>query len=113
MPQSKRITPEDGKVKVELQWKLDDDVPTVYANQLLMSNAGSEFYLIFGEVIPIGVKDPFNIPSKLYVHPRIRVAISREIMGQFVKVIDGNFEQFIERMAGEVNQNDGNSNQQE
>ena len=88
-----------GKVKVELHWESVHDAPTIYANQLLITHAGPEFYLVFGEVVPVGVDDPFSVPAKLTVKPKIRIAVSREIMPAFVEAMNQNLKNFMDRLA--------------
>jgi hypothetical protein len=104
MPDSERDTPKE--VKIEMKWGCIDDTPTVYANQLLITHAGPEFYLIFGEIVPVNVDNLNAIPQPLSVKPKIKIAISREIMSLFIDAINDNFEKFSARVNTEVAQHD-------
>ena len=90
--------PTEIKVPVNLKWELAEDVPTIYANQLLVSHAGPEFYLIFGELVSINQDDPFAVPKSLSVKPRIRIAISRELMPAIANAINENLGNFISKV---------------
>lgn len=89
---------DSGKVEYKLKWQ-KADLPTIHVNQMLITHAGPEFYLIFGEVIPIDLEDVLEIPKTLEVIPRVRVAIPREMMGVFVSAIDDNYERFVNKIT--------------
>lgn len=85
------------QVRIPLEWEERDDVPIVYANQVLISHAGPEFFLVFGTVIP-----PVNtteIPDTLKIKPQVRVVVSREAMGAIVKAMNDNLRRFQESQA--------------
>ena len=88
---------EEGQIKIPLEWATAQDVQTVYANQLLVTHAGSEFYFMFGEVVPPAIVGESQIPDHLEVKIVARIAIPKEMMPQFVNAIKSNFERLIER----------------
>lgn len=102
MPDFERDTPQE--IKIEMKWGCIDDTPTVYANQLLITHAGPEFYLIFGEIVPVNVDNLNAIPQLLAVKPKVKIAVSREIMPLFIDAINDNFEKFSIRASPEVAQ---------
>ncbi len=95
MPDDK-ITAND-KVSVEFHWE-KSDIPTIHVNQLLITHAGPEFYLIFGEVIPIDEDNPSQLPKTLSVKQRVRVAVPREMMGVFAETINNNYGKFVTKI---------------
>jgi hypothetical protein len=80
------------QVRIPLEWQDDDDVPIVYANQVLISHAGPEFFLVFGTVVP-----PLNtteIPDTFKIRPQVRVVVSREAMGPIVQAMNDNLRRY-------------------
>lgn len=82
------------KVEVKLVWDKPAEVPTLYANHLIISHTGSEFYLVFGEMEPWLEFDPSIVPSELKIKPIVKIAISSENMMKFEKIIAGNVKQY-------------------
>jgi len=104
--------PKDGERReLNIKWATSD-IPTVYANQLLLAHSGPEFYLIFGEIIAVDDDDPTKVPDVLTVRQRVRVAVSREVMGSFVEAINNNYKNFVDKMNAAIERqeknNDGN-----
>jgi len=78
-------------------------VPTVYANQLLVTHGGGECYLIFGEIVPPLYEPGVPLPETL--QPRIvaRIAVTREQMVNFARAINQNLERMlVQNDDGEV-----------
>jgi hypothetical protein len=86
--------------QVLLRWGALDQAPTIYANQLLITHTGGEFYLIFGEVSPLGLIDKDNLPTQLEIKPIIKIVITPENMPAFAKVIQQNVENYKKRTHG-------------
>jgi hypothetical protein len=95
--------------KIRVVWGSADDIPTTYVNNLFISHAGSEFYLIFGELSPpiILGKGKEEIPESIVIKPVIKLAISPEAMIQMADVINGNLEKFEEHMQREKEEKEG------
>ena len=70
--------PPHFQVRIPLVWEDDDDVPVVYANQVLVSHGGPEFFVVFGVVLPPA--NPNELPDTLKIRPQVRVVISRDAM---------------------------------
>lgn len=80
------------QVRIPIEWEDTEDVPIVYANQVLISHAGPEFFMVFGVVVP-----PLNtteLPDSLKIHPQVRVVVSREAMGSIVQAMNDNLQRF-------------------
>ena len=103
---SVRKPQEPELVKVNLQWERIDDTPTVYANQLIVSHAGPEFYLIFGETAPIVAGKPEDLPPFVPVKPRIKIAVTYPAMQAFVAVLNENFTHFMQKVERAENEHD-------
>jgi hypothetical protein len=84
--------PPTFQVRIPLEWDDAADVPIVYANQVLISHAGPEFFMVFGVVVP-----PLNtteLPDSLKIRPQVRVVVSREAMGSIVQAMNENLQRF-------------------
>lgn len=81
---------------IPLSWKTAENLPTIYANQLLISHTGPEFYLIFGEVITPAIQGKVDktIPEKLEVEPVLKISIPHSMMGEISELIKSNYETF-------------------
>jgi hypothetical protein len=83
-----------ARIPIRLEWKNNDSLKTVYSNQLLVTHAGAEFYLIFGEVVPPTILDGSQIPEYLDIEPVTRIAVSHEMMEKFIEVLNENLSKF-------------------
>ena len=87
---------------VPLAWHSDNNIRTVYANQLLVSHAsGKDFYLHFGELDPMLPKNiGSGLPSEVIVETVSRVAVTYEMAVEILRVLGENVRQFeIKRAA--------------
>jgi len=84
---------EEQGIKISLQWPERVDLPTIYANHLLISHAGHEFFLIFGEVTPPvwteATTERLRKSESIEIRPVAKIAISPEAMPAIVKAIQG------------------------
>lgn len=87
-------TQSQEKVEVKLVWDKPAEAPTLYANNLIISHSGNEFYLVFGEMEPWLELEPSTIPIELRIKPLVKIAISNENMLKFTKIISGNVNNF-------------------
>ena len=97
-----------GRVPVRLVWSDTPDATTVYANQLIITHAGGEFYLIFGEVsLPVSQLADITsdaAPEKLAVKQVAKVVVTPEVMERFAKVIQTNFRNYLRHSEQEENE---------
>lgn len=84
------------QVRVPLEWSDDEEVPIVYANQVLVSHGGPEFFLVFGVVLPPA--NPGELPDALRIRPQVRVVISRDAMASVVKALNDNLVRYQEAL---------------
>lgn len=82
------------KFEIKLVWNKPSEAPTFYANNLIISHSGSEFYMVFGEMEPWLELDSSITPIELKVKPIVKIAISHENMLKFAEIINGNVNQF-------------------
>lgn len=73
------------QVRIPLEWESGDEVPILYANQVIVSHLGPEFFLVFGAVVPPPQSD--HLPDSLKIHPQVRIAIAREAMPAIVQAM--------------------------
>lgn len=104
MTSKKESTARDETViPVSLEWPETIDLPTVYANQLFISHAGREFFLIFGEVTPpvLTKITPERLQElkSIEIKPVAKIAISAEAMPEIAKVIEENVANFLAKRA--------------
>lgn len=88
-------------IPIKLSWGSSDKAPTIYANNLYITHAGNEFYLVFGELPPILELDIENLPEYLEIHPVIKIAVSPENMMKFANAIQENVDKFKQKLSGE------------
>ena len=92
--------PQAREVRFRAVWDKDsiDKTPTIYANQLFITHAGEEFYLVFGETFPPLLLPGDELPPEsertLTVKPLIKIAITRDRMEGFAQAIHGNWQNF-------------------
>jgi len=86
-------------VAIPMRWKSTKDILTVYANHLMMTHAGGEFYLIFGELLPPVILDSEKdkLPEYVEIIPVAKVVVTPENMMNFAKAIQVNLENFMSR----------------
>jgi hypothetical protein len=84
-------------VSIPIQWGTADHLPTIYANQLFISHAGPEFYLIFGELVPPIVLGEGKFPDIVEIKPVAKIAVSPESMLRIAEAIANNVQRFKER----------------
>ncbi|MBI1800610.1 MAG: hypothetical protein HYR71_03155 [Chloroflexi bacterium] len=75
-------------IQIPVHWGAVDHLPTLYANQLFITNAGQEVYLVFGEITPPVVVNPADLPKQLEIKPVAKIAVSREAMLKFREAIN-------------------------
>ena len=95
---AKKIEGEEIK-RINLIWQSAENLPTVYANQVLVSHSGPEFYLVFGEVTTPAILGDIsnNLPDNLSVKPVIKIAITPEMIFQMADIIKTNVDRFLRR----------------
>ena len=100
---SKNSPPKRDKdaVVIPVYWKAPDGLPSLYANQLLISHAGGEFYLFFGEETPPLALKAEDVPDHLQVVPVAKIVVAPEAMLRFAEAIQANIEKFKARPVPE------------
>ena len=97
---------EKGALQIPLVWLLQEEVKTVYANQLIVTHAGPEFYLVFGEATPpfITSKDfetGVEPPKQVDIQPMVRIAVTPEVFRTFVDAMKINLERYDAKKGDE------------
>ena len=88
-------------VEIPTRWEAGEQLPTVYANQLLITHAGPEFYITFGELIPPLALKKEELPDKIEIKAVARIAVSREAMRAFAEVINTNLRNLEDKIKAE------------
>lgn len=94
--------PSPTSITIKTDWSEEAvrNVPTFYANQLLITHSGPEFFLVFGVVTP-----PITPPTgeaeieqmdALPVSPLLKIAVSPEAMLMMAGAIQSNVESYME-----------------
>lgn len=99
---TKKINKQKSKIEgvtLKLVWGSPANIPTIYANNLYITHAGNEFYLVFGEMSPITQLDANNLPDHLEIKPVAKIAVTQENMMKFADVITENTARFKEKVA--------------
>ena len=83
--------PDEEGVKLKLTWGSSDDLPTICANEFVISHFGPQFYLVFGELGP-----PFGAdgktPSEVTIRPVVKIAVAPDAMERMAEAIAKNVE---------------------
>lgn len=87
---------EETKEKpIRLLWGSDEDIPILYANQMLVSHSGgTEFHIVFGHVSPpitVGLEEE-ELPDSVTIKPITKLVMSPDVMRSFAKAINTNLE---------------------
>lgn len=85
------------QVRIPLEWQSADEVPIVYANQVMISHAGPEFFVVFGVVLP--PDSPEQIPDSFRIQPQVRVVVAREAMPAIVQAMSDNLNRYHTALA--------------
>jgi aromatic ring-opening dioxygenase LigB subunit len=101
MSEKKEISTESEELglAIPMKWKPISDIPTIYANNLLISHGGGEFYLVFGEMIPPFIIDTNidKIPEVVDIRPVARIAVTPENIERFADALIKNIEKYRNR----------------
>jgi len=89
-------------IEIPITWEWNEDIETVYVNQLRVTHGGPEFYLTFGELVfPAQLSDE-EPPEKLSIVQKVRIVVSPNQMGKFIKALNDNYEKYLnKKMATE------------
>jgi len=86
------------QVRIPVEWEdADADLPIIYANQVMVSHMGPEFFLTFGVVLPPTTMS--GLPDSLIIQPQVRMAIAREAMPSVVKALSDGLQRYREARA--------------
>ena len=87
-------------IPIKTVWPKDaiGQTPTIYANQLLITHAGPEFFLVFGVVTPVlaGPDEELDIAElgPLTVTPVAKIAVSPDTIAAMAEAIQSNVETY-------------------
>ncbi len=82
---------------VKLRWDDNTGLPTVYANQAIVSHAGGhEFYLIFGEALVPAVVLQGESIEEVHVRPVAKIALTPQTMMRVADAVQQNVARFKE-----------------
>lgn len=95
---------ESGQPKqaVKLEWEGIEDLPTVYANHIVVTHAsGDEFYLVFGEAAPPTAFIQRQTIDRVPIRPVAKIAVSPGSMLRIAQAISQNAQTFLESARAE------------
>jgi len=87
-------------IPIRTVWPKDaiSEAHTIYANQLLITHAGPEFFLVFGVVTPVlaGPDEELDIAElgPLTVTPVAKIAVSPDTIAAMAEAIQSNVETY-------------------
>lgn len=85
------------EVQVRVKWGSPEGLETIYVNHLFVTHAGSEFYLIFGELTPPHIAEGERFPKELIITPRVRLSITPDAMKAISVVIQDNLGNYLSK----------------
>ena len=87
---------------IQSKWETGEDVPVEYANQVFVSHAGGEFYLVFGQLVSPHVSTPEpdakELPDFIPIKPVARLAIAPAAMVRILQALQSNVERFAQTL---------------
>lgn len=92
-------------VQLPAIWGGLDDIPTLYANHLLITHTpDGEFFLVFGEtatsaIVNLKTGDDNESQQRPTIFPRIKIAVNSNAMIRMAEVINNNVGRFAARQA--------------
>jgi len=94
---------EELGLAIPMRWKAITETTTIYANNLMITHGGGEFYLIFGETVPPVILDTTvdKIPEVVDIEPVARIAVTPENIERFADAILKNIEKY--RLKNDLN----------
>ena len=92
-----KVTQENGAVQIPVHWGSSEHLETIYVNHLVITHAGPEFYLVFGELPMPPFISPDEVPSELAIIPRVRLAVSPKAMRSIAQAMQENLEKWSEK----------------
>jgi hypothetical protein len=87
------------QILIKLRWSTSKNIPTIYSNELVITHAGREFYLVFGEVDQPVLFDPNSPPEYIEVVPVAKVAMTPENMIRFAELIQENIKNYQKKIG--------------
>ncbi len=94
---------EYNEKKIRVIWDSDNDIPAIYANQLIISHAGlTEFHLVFGHLSPplsIGLLED-ELPEVIKISPVAKIVVSPDTMKKIVDAMKKNLEGYSDEIEG-------------
>jgi len=92
-----------AEFSIAVRWGSLEGIPTVYANNIYVTHAGDEFYVVFGELEPPVVlgMDKSELPELIEIRPLVKLAIAPDVMTRFVDVLSDNIRKFKEKRQRE------------
>jgi hypothetical protein len=80
------------QLRIPVEWADGEGLDVLYANQLVISHGGPEFFMVFGvlEPPPVGT----DVPDKMIIRPVAKIAVSREAMPGFVHAMHENLQRW-------------------
>jgi hypothetical protein len=97
--------PPNFQVRIPVEWAEDGDTPMMYANQVMVSYSGPEFFVVFGVLVPPA--NPNDLPDVMTIKPQVRVAIAREAMPVIVKALNENLARYQAAMSRRAGSGEG------
>lgn len=82
-------------IVIKTKWGSDANLPTLYANHLMVSHANqNEFFLFFGQLTPPALHGPESFPKELEIVPIAKIVVSPENMKRFAEAMSKNVENY-------------------
>ena len=92
---AKKGNGQEKTIAIKAKWASDTNLPTLYANHLMVSHANqNEFFLFFGQLTPPALHEPGVFPKELEIVPIAKIVVAPENMKRFAEVISKNVENY-------------------
>jgi hypothetical protein len=95
------------KVELPTVWGSHDHLDTIYPTNIHITQAGGEFYLVFGEITFPLTMDIEECPDRVEIKPVAKLAICPEVMLSIADALNKNISVYLSQQAGQSDDSDG------
>jgi hypothetical protein len=89
------------KVELPTAWGSHDHLDTIYPTNIYITQAGGEFYLVFGELSFPLTPDNEVCPERVEIKPVAKLAICPEVMLSIADELNKNISVYLSQQAGQ------------
>jgi hypothetical protein len=95
------------KVELPTVWGSHDHLDTIYPTNIHITQAGGEYYLVFGEIsFPLAM-DNEECPDRVEIKPVAKLAVCPEVMLSIADALNKSLSVYLSQQAGQSDDSEG------